>query len=229
MFKKILTMAILCLIFAGCNKDEGLHFKLRYDKIQGLKQDARVLFEGNHIGDVSSVVYGQDGRYLLDVTIQKEFANAATAHSEFFIIRDPRKITTKAVEIVQTRKGGTSLKEGAVVDGSARSSAILDSLKDKIGKGVEEFTEEFTDQFDNFMKELSSISESEAIKKLEKKMELLMGSMEKSGKSVQDKVQKEILPRVEQEIDKLRERLRKLGQEEYLKKLEEKINQLRNM
>ncbi len=225
MTRKIcLTILTLFLILCGCRPGD-MNFKIRYDRIDGLKQNDRVIFEQNQIGTVTQVIYTAEGRYEVDVAIQKEFASAATKDSEFFIVPDPQQGDKKAVEITQARKGGTALEDGAVVEGSARASDVFNVFRDKLNKGINDLGK----QFGQFLNELKGLSEREAVKKLEEELNRLGDEMEKSGKAVQDKIQKDILPQLQKEIDRLREELRKFGREDEVRPLEDKMNKIKEI
>lgn len=84
MVKKILMLLLVASVFLGC-KEMGLNLKVRYDQIQGLKEGDRVIFEQNHVGQVAGIFYSEEGYYLVDVIIRKDFANAATDYSKFII------------------------------------------------------------------------------------------------------------------------------------------------
>ncbi len=220
----LMLLAICLLAGFGC-RNGAVNLKIRYDRVEGLKQGDRVIFEQNQVGIVTGIVYTAEGRYEVDAAIKAEFANTATEHSEFFIISDPQAGDNKAVEIIQTSKGGTPLKDGTVIEGSTQTSAVFNLFRDKLNKGFEEVTQ----QFKQFMKELSGVSESEAIKKLEDELNRLGDEIKKSGKSVQEKIQKEILPDIQKEIDRLRQQLQKFGREEEVRPLEKKMEKMKEI
>jgi len=224
MTRKI-CLTILTLLLCGC-KPGDMNFKIRYDRIDGLKQGDRVLFEQNQIGTVTKVLYTAEGRYEADVAIRKEFASAATKDSEFFIVSDPQQKDKKAVEIIQARKGGTALNDGEVVEGSAaKVSDVFNVFRDKLNKGINDLGK----QFDQFLNELKGLSESETVKKLEEELNRLGEEMQKSGNAVQDKIQKDVLPQIQKEIDRLREELRKFGREDEVRPLEDKMDKIKRL
>lgn len=222
--KVCLIILTLFPLLCGC-KPGDITLKIRYDRIEGLKQNDRVLFEQNQIGTVTRVIYTAEGRYEADVSIRKEFASAATENSEFFIVSDPQQKDKKAVEIIQSRKGGTALNDGAVVEGSTQVSDVFNVFRDKLNKGINDLGK----QFGQFLNELKGLSESEAMKKLEEELNRLGEEMQKSGKTVQDKIQKEVLPQLQKEIDRLREELRKFGRENEVSPLEDKMNKIKEL
>ena len=221
MVRKILIVLILALVFWGC-EESALHIKIRYDQIQGLKEGDRVFFEQNHIGGVTRVFYSEYGYYLVDLAIERCFANAATEHSKFFVIVDPRNKEKKAIEMIQSRRGGSPLQDGASVLGSTKSSAVFGQMRENFEKRLGNLKE----QFERFFEDLRSVPETEELKKLEKELERLAEAMKRSSKSVREKIQKEILPRLKEEIEKLREQLRKFGRKEELEPLETQMEKI---
>jgi paraquat-inducible protein B len=221
MVRNVLMSLILGLVFLGC-KEDALHIKARYDQIQGLEEADRVIFEDNRIGQVTGVFYSEHGYYLVDLAIERHFANAVTEHAAFFIIADPQNEGQKAIEMIQTRRGGSPLQDGATVQGSIRSSAVFSQMRGDFEKGLDHFKE----QFEQFFEDLKSLPEHEEVKKLEKELERLAETMMKSSKSVQKEIQKEWLPWLKEEISKLRERLRKFGREEELEPLDTQMEKI---
>lgn len=224
MVKKISMLLLVALVFLGC-KETDLNLKVRYDHIQGLNEGDRVIFEQNHIGQVEGIFYSQEGYYLVDVVIRKDFASAATNNSKFFITRDPEKEGKKAVEIIQSPRGGTLLTDGATVIGTAKAAPRSNQLWGDFGKTIDDLKK----QLEEFADDLRKIPESEEFKKLEKELERLLEEMKKSGDKAREKIEKEVLPRIKREMEKLKERLRRLGREEEVKPLEVKMEKLRTL
>lgn len=224
MLKKFLVLLMLPLVFWGCQAS-GLKLKIRYDQIDSLKQGDRVILDQNHIGMVTGVNYSDEGFFLVEIVIQKEFANAATEHSRFFIIIDPKDKSRKAIEMIAIRKGGAPLLNNVILDGSTRSSALFDQMIIGFEKGLEDFKK----QLEQFTDDLSKIPESEEFKKLEDELKSLYDEMKRAGKEVREKIQKELLPLLEQELEKLKERLQKDGREEELKPLEIEMEKIKEI
>lgn len=224
MLKNFLVLLLLPLIFWGC-QESGLKLKIRYDQNDGLKQGDRVIFEQNHIGMVTGVNYSDEGFFLVELVIQKQFTNAVTEHSRFFIIIDPTDKSHKAVEMIKIHEGGVPLQNNVILNGSTRSSALFDQMIIGFEKGLEDFKE----QFEQFKEDLGKIPESEEFKRLEDELKYLYDEMKRSGKEVREKIQKELLPLLEQELEKLRERLQKDGREEELKPLEIEMEKIKEI
>lgn len=221
MLRRILILVILFLVFWGCG--EGvLNFKIKYDQVQGLEEGERVIFEKNHIGEVARIFYTKDGYYLVDVAIRKAFANAATEDARFLITEDPKNNEKKAIEIIQARKGGLPLEDGATVEGSSKASAVFTQMEQSLEKRAEDIGK----AFDHLFEQLQGVPESEEFKKLEREVERLAEEMRRSGESMREKIEREWLPSLKQEMEKLRERLQKLGREQEVKDLEVQLEKI---
>jgi len=215
MFRKLVVLLILSFVFFGF-KATGLNLTISFSKINGLKESDRVLFEQNHIGDVTRVFYTKDGNFFVDVMIKKPFINAATQHSKFFITADPQHEGRKAIEILQRKDKGEALKDGTTINGSGEYSALLGLIMDDLGGKLEDLKK----QFEKFSDEMKKIPESNEYKKLKKELERLSKEIKRVEEAAREKIQKEILPRLKQEMENLKERFRKFQQKEESKPLE---------
>jgi hypothetical protein len=202
-----------------------LKIKIRYDHIQGLLEGDRVVFEENQIGAVTGVSYTTDGDYIADVAIKKNFANAATEDSKFYIIDDPVKEDRKAIEVIQTKAGGTPLKNGAIVEGSTKSETPFGDLPEALEKGLEGFKE----QLEGVLEGFSTIPESKEFKDLQEELESLGKQMSKSTGSAKEKLEKDVLPQLKEQIEKLREQMEKMGREQEVEPLEMQLRKMEEM
>jgi len=224
MFKRILILSVLALTFFGC-MGKDLNIKIKYDKIHGLQEGARVFFEENHIGDVKAVSYREDGSYLLEVAIKRDFVSAATDKSAFIIITDPREKDKKAVEMIGAREGGRPLQNGATVNGTTRSSLLFG----KVRQNFDRMLHGLKGQFERFTDKLREIPDREEFKRLEREIQGLADELKKAEKAVRDKINEEILPLLKEELNNLRERLRELGREKEVEPLEVQIEKIRRI
>lgn len=222
--KIFLFCLVAVLMGTGCYEKE-LTFKIRFQEINGLKTEDPVVFEGNQIGKVIGVTYTKEGTYLVDVVIAKEFTHATTTGSRFFVGMDPQDATRKAVQVVNGSKGGEPIEKGVTVEGSARSSVMLDqflgSMKDTF-KDLEGTLEKMTEP-------LRKIPDSDEIKRLQKELDDLREALKEKGASAKKKFEEEILPELEKKMDRLRERLKEFGREKEMDPVEEKMKDLKKI
>ena len=220
----VFTLFLIPLMFLGCQED-ALNLKIRYDHVRGLKKNDRVILGQNHIGAVKDVTYSEQGNFIVDVVIIKNFAPAVTEYSRFFIVEDPLNKTKMAIEMTNKMEGGKPLKNNSIINGSTRTTAFFDHL---LGEFAHEFGKLKT-EIDRLLKDLGGIPDSEEFKKLEEELKRLKQEMTDSGDELKKKIREEILPRLKQEMDALRERLRELGREDELKSLETELEEIKRL
>ncbi|MBW1782551.1 MAG: hypothetical protein JRL30_17630 [Deltaproteobacteria bacterium] len=224
MLGKVVTLLSMSFVILGWYGGD-LDLKIRFDHIYGLKVGDRIIFEQNEIGSVTHVVYEKERSYLVDVEIHKNFRNAVTGRSRFFIVTDPSRPTSKAVEMIMAKGEGRPLADGAVVRGSTRFAAFLDKMEDDLSRNMETLTQTIK----RFSEELKEIPEDEDIQRLKKDLDQLLDEMKRSGAAFREKVQKELLPRLQEEIEKLKEKLRTLGREKEVEPLQTKMDEMRKI
>jgi len=211
---KIRTIIISILFLVGgialASAEANINLNIKFDQIYGLKSGDRVIFELNYIGNVGDVNYGMDGIYNVNVTIRNNFANAVTEYSKFFIIDDPVKKDNKAIEIILEQTGGTPLKDGSIVVGSVNSLGVLEKLEIDIEKGLENLKREYRD----FQGKVDKFPESDEYQDLKKKLADIVEQLKIATKVTNEKIQKELIPKLIRELDKLERMLKKYGEEE---------------
>ena len=224
MLKHIVILLSLSVIHLGCSAGD-LQVKIRFDQINGLKAEERVLFEGNEIGHVTDVFYEKDGTYLVDVAIRGDFKNTVTGDSRFFIVNDPSDPGRRAVEMVTLKGEGRPLEDGAVVKGRTRLSALIEKMEDDLSRAMDHLQK----RFEGFSKELKQVPEDEDVKKLQKDLDQLLDEMKRSGTEFRDRVQRDLVPRLQEEIDRLKERLKEFGREKEAEPLQTRMDEIRQI
>jgi paraquat-inducible protein B len=219
--KKIPIFLIAIFLIFAC-EETGLNLKIRFDDTQGLQADNRVIFESNHVGQVTRVFYAKEGHYLVDLIIKEDFANAATENSLFYIVNDPQAAGRKAIEIMQLRKGGTPLADGSMVEGSTRSAAGYQKMLEDFDKQAGKIGR----QLQQFFEDLKKLPESDEVKQLQRDLEELGREMEKAGKATRDKIQNEVVPLIKEELERLKKRLENFGREREVEPLEKQLEKL---
>ena len=221
MLKSKWLMLVFLLLFGGCDHQE-LNFVICFDQIEGLTKGGRVVFEQNHIGDVTEIVYSDDGYYDVTVVIKKEFSPAVTEYSQFFIIDDSRQAGKKAVEMIQVRKGGKMLQDGARVKGSNKTEVFFDQMRQRFQQGIERFGEEF----EQFSEKLREEADKLDFKELEQEFDQLLEEMKRSSEAAREKMEKEILPKLKEELEALKKRLEELREDEKVKSVDNQIRKI---
>jgi ABC-type transporter Mla subunit MlaD len=113
-------------------------------------------------------------------------------------------------------------KGGAVlIDGATvEGSTKQSAFIDQMLGEFETGLEDLKKKFDKFTDDLGKIPESKEFERLEKELKKITEELKRSGREAAEKIQKEVLPRLEKELEKLKEKLRKFRKKEEVKPLE---------
>ncbi len=197
------------MVLTGCGTD-GLTVTIRYDHINDLTKGSRVVFEGTPVGEVQDIVYSEEGFFDITAVFPAEHAASVTEHSRFFITDDPALEGQKAIEMIHLQEGGQPLESGAQVVGTTRTSAFFDQMRERFEKGVGRFSEKMEELSGKIMKE----TESPEFKELKREFEQLMDEMKRSGEAVRENIEKELIPRLKEELEALKKELEALRKDE---------------
>ena len=224
MHNRILLLLMILFVIMGCYSRD-LNLKIRFSQTEGLRADDRIIFEKNQIGKVDAVSYSEKGDYIVDVKIDKGFTKAVTEYSRFFIMNDPLEKGRKAIEMIKVAEGGAPIKKGTIITGTTRFALLLGKMEDDFDNALSELAGKFNELGDG----VKQIPEAVEIKKFEHYLNKLKEQMKNAGSAFQEKIQNELLPWLQEEIEKLKERLRKLDREKEVEPLEVKMEELRKI
>lgn len=220
MTKRILLAAVAALFLFGCG--EKTHdFKIRFQDVQKLQKNDRVVWEDKAVGQVKDVAYTPAGDFLVDVAITDPFVNLATDASRFYIDVDPELAGKKAILVVNSGSG-KPIQRGAVVEGQTKTIVMYDQIVDGLRLNIRAFEAGINE----FLQELQNFSESEQVKQLERELDRILAEIKDLSAEMKEKLQKEILPLIRQRIEELRRRLQQRGAEDKLGYVDQKIKQI---
>jgi len=251
-FTTALFISLFLLVW-GCSAN-NLTFQVRFPEISGLKKHDLVYFGKSEIGQVAKVLYTEQGDFLVEVVIAPEFKHTATENSKFYIGLAPVKEQKMAVIVEQEHPGGVVLKNGSVVQGSARDgyfAEMLSDLQKKAGAAQKEWNktlqelkksldtsagqldrqlgatlDELSAQFNAFADELGKVPDRQEVKRLEESLKQFADEFQKAQKGIQDQLRNEIIPQFRMELELLRKQLKKEGREEEIKELDKQVQEL---
>lgn len=218
----LITLSVILGLLGAC-RSSNIEINVRYDRISGLTAKDRVVFDNNDAGVVTSVTYTREGAYLVRLGIDKAYANALTEHAMFFIVPDTSRAGIKAVEIRHAQPGGRLLGNGVIVDGANESDTISAQLQKEIDAGIALFKK----TLDRVGQEIRDFSQSKEYLDMKRSLEALAREMARKEKAAREDLKRNWLPRIQRELDELRERLKQQGREKQLTPLEEQVERLR--
>lgn len=221
--KRVLLLPlVLCL--AACQWG-ALTINVGFDQASGLVPENRVVCEGRTAGVVEAVDDQPEGGVLARVKIDKKFTHTATEFARFYIIDDPEQEGRKAIDIRVSQPGGQVLADGATVTGVSESQAWLDRLRHDLAEGVKIFK----NRLDELQRDLRGVPESDDYKRLSKSLRELGDELGRSEKEARSKLKQEWLPRLEQELDRLKRQLGEGRREQELRDMEDQVERIRRI
>ena len=112
-------------------------------------------------------------------------------------------------------------KEGKEIEKSIRliRSDTFSMLHGSLATLEKKF-EDLKKEFKSFSEDLKCIPESEEFKKLEKKLDDLQDELRKGGNAARDKIEREVIPQLKEEIKRLKEKFLEQRQKEETRTIE---------
>ena len=218
MIKNFFLSSITALVLIGCIETTH-NFKVRFNDIQGLRKNDQVYFDKTAIGKVTGIEYTDTGSYLVSIAVEDQFSSLPKDTSTFYIDSNPDTESQKAVRIIQIKDGGNKIEKRAIVDGQLKYAAIYGQIANKFRKNIHAMESEINE----FLNGFQSLSESEQIKQIERQLDKILAELDHLSVEMRHKFKTEILPKINEQIEKLRRRLEELGKEEKLKYVDQKI------
>jgi len=197
----------LLLMLTGCGQD--LHFKISYDDIGGLAEGDPVVLDNRPIGKVAGLEQAPSGGHLVEVAIPRESATAATSEASFILAPDPANPARRRIEVVLAGPGGKPIADGAVVKGSYPSP--LGSFPfGELLRGFSDVLRDLSGQVEQFRRGFEKLPNSPEAKQLQEEWRKLTDEIGKAQSGAGDALKKEILPKLEKEMDELRKRMEEM-------------------
>jgi len=198
LFVGSLVMISSCLPIA-----DDLHFNIKIESLDGLKQGDRVYFKDYPVGKVDSIRVAKDGFFIVQVCIQDAQRAAALKSHLYIIDDDPELPGKKAIMIKKGDKpSAVPIHEGETVPGFTSLSYYLQKNRETIRKT----TEELGQTFDQFIHELKDLPHSEQYQEMKKSLQESLEELLKEGETYKEKLQQEVLPELQKQLDEFKQK-----------------------
>jgi len=221
MTRNSIFSAIIALILIGCIGTTH-NFTIRFNDIEVLRKNDQVFFDQTPIGIVKDIEYTDTGNYLVRVAVEDKYSTLPKDSSTFYIDSNPENESQKAVRIIQIEDDGNIIEKNAIVEGQPKYVAIYGQIANKFRRNVRLMESEINE----FFMGLQNLTEDEQIKQLETQLDKILSEIEGLGAQMKHKLETEILPRIKEQIEELRRHLEKIGKEEKLKYVDQKIESI---
>lgn len=199
--------AIVLAITTACG-DRNLHVNVHWRDARGLAAGAPVVFNQRPVGTVEAIEADPAGGMRVRLALANKFAAAATTDSRFYIVDDAAASGKPRVEIEQDRPGGQGIAEGTTVEGSERLAGLIPfgEIFRQFGEGLKGLR----DQVEQLQKELRTVPDSPEAKQLQQEWRRLTEELQKAQSQTEESVRKDLIPRLQQELDRLKEQFRRV-------------------
>jgi hypothetical protein len=214
----------------------ALEISIAFDRADGVGEGSEVVLADIAVGEVTGLRTMESGGALVDVRINKNYADEINSSSIFIIERDPLASGTdsKRIRVQVLKEDAPPLTRGARVEGYSSQAQFFVRTSKKILEGA---YQEFDDWVREFKTGLEESKGDERLRKLRKDVQELMEQARRSAEKGVDELNKEI-PRLKEELNKIIGELRRLGKgkegnelkdtfDRYLERLERKTREAR--
>jgi hypothetical protein len=137
-------------------------------------------------------------------------------------IPDPSTPRRSVVEPVALQKGGKPLADGASETGVSLRADLASRIEQDLDAGFEYFKR----QMDDFAREIQKIPESDEYRRLKRSIEELAQEISQAGKKAGKKLKEQWLPRIERELDALKEQLKEQGRDKEVEPLDDETDRI---
>lgn len=198
------------LMLLGACGGGALDLNLYLPSAEGLRPGSPVIFDKQTVGKITAVQPGQDGGFVAKLSIEPESRELATEDALFVVVRDPAGPGQRRVELRPGQPDSPPLADGAEVRGSIESEPLF-----QLGEMLRGFTEGLNSlrgQLERFRSELQRLPQSEEGKRLREEWLRLQEEMKKAQEATEEAVKKDLVPKLQQEMDALEKKFRELGE-----------------
>lgn len=205
LLRRLIVAGAGLLPLSGCD-DGGLHLNVHYRDADGLSAGAPVVKDATVIGSVESIQADRAGGYLVGIEIDDKFAAAATRGSRFLLVDQPKNPGRKQVEVEQREPGDAVLAEGSTIEGAEPAAGFpaFGELFQQFGEGLKGLR----GQLEQFQEELRRAPESPEARQLQEDWRRLTEEIQRAQSQAEESVNKDLLPKLRQEMERLNERFR---------------------
>jgi hypothetical protein len=218
--RRFLGFVLMWALITGCGG--GLEFSVRFAAIDGLRAGDAVRTESVAIGEVAAVDYSDRGDYQVAVRIEPPHVDQVRHGSLFFIDGDSHRPGRKALIVIPDPAGGVQIDDGETVAGTPKWTALMQRMTMKVESEVAELATEL----DRHWRALAGMPTSEQVARLEQELDRILAELDHLGASARKTLENDILPRLREQLEALRDALESPEHDAQLDRLEDKVERI---
>jgi len=232
----------------GCF-DQDLEFSVRYQEVNGLNQGSSLVHDETVIGRVDEVVYTERGDFEVQVTIDEPHVALATDTALFVVASgpaaafagstgeagstggaDPLGDRKPVIELITDAQPGQPIADGAMVEGSTALSGFAQELQNQfstaLGDSLGATLMSLAESVEQSVAALKEQNIDEYIALMDSELDRLLNEAETLSDSALQSLRNDILPRIKQSIEQLKQYVEGMGKEESIDQIEQKMIKL---
>ncbi|WP_330959811.1 hypothetical protein [Photobacterium sp. 53610] len=213
--------SLVVLFLAGCI-ESGVNFSIRYDAVNGLKNNALLMHDDQVIGKVNEIIYTEQGHFEVHVTVDEAFQSLATDSALFVITDNAKAKETQMIKLISNDKPGTFIQDGQVIQGSTKFTGIAKEMQNQLGKSLQSFASSIDRSFSNWVDNTAEPTADQ----LDNELDQLIEEAKSFGHDAKDRIQADVVETLKQHIERLKLQMNERNQDDSIDQLEKKVEEL---
>ncbi|QUJ66455.1 hypothetical protein KDD30_09745 [Photobacterium sp. GJ3] len=216
--------SFVVLFLAGCIAS-GVNFSIRYDAVNGLKNNASLMHDNQVIGKVNEIIYTEQGHFEVRVTVDEAFQTLATDSALFVITDNAKAKDAQIIQLIPNDKPGTRIQDGQVIQGSTKLAGIAKKMQNQLGKSLQSFAASMDRSFSNWVDNTAEPTADQ----LDNELDQLIEEAKSFGHDANDRIQADVIETLKQHIERLKQQMNERNQDDAIDPLEKKVEALEHL
>ncbi|PWI32364.1 hypothetical protein DI392_14935 [Vibrio albus] len=212
------------LFLAGC-MESGVNFTIRYDAVDGLKNNAPLMHGDQIIGKVNEVIYTDQGNFDVNVTVDESHHTLAT-DSALFVITDDSKVKgVQIIKLITSDSPGTLIQDQQVIQGSTKLTGIAREVQNQIGESLQSLASSIDQSISTWIDKTAEPT----VEQLESELDQLLEEAKALGADAKERIEADVVETIKQHIQRLKQQMDGLNQDDTIDQLEKKVDELEHL
>ncbi|WP_146194538.1 hypothetical protein [Vibrio albus] len=219
-----LCCSLVVLFLAGC-MESGVNFTIRYDAVDGLKNNAPLMHGDQIIGKVNEVIYTDQGNFDVNVTVDESHHTLAT-DSALFVITDDSKVKgVQIIKLITSDSPGTLIQDQQVIQGSTKLTGIAREVQNQIGESLQSLASSIDQSISTWIDKTAEPT----VEQLESELDQLLEEAKALGADAKERIEADVVETIKQHIQRLKQQMDGLNQDDTIDQLEKKVDELEHL
>jgi ribosomal protein S13 len=205
--------------------ESGVNFTIRYDAVDGLKNNAPLMHGDQIIGKVNEVIYTEQGNFDVNVTVDESHHSLATDSALFVITDDPKAKGTQIIKLITSDNPGTLIQDDQVIQGSTKLTGIAREVQNQIGESLQSLASSIDQSISTWIDETAEPT----VEQLESELDQLLEEAKALGADAKERIESDVVETIKQHIQRLKQQMDGSNQDDTIDQLEKKVDELEHL